>query len=221
MCGRFSLAVETQVIAELFEVPAGTFEWQPRYNIAPTQPCPVITSADNMRTLSLMRWGLIPHWSKDKKMAFQMVNARAETVKSKPSYRDSFRKRRCLIPTDGFFEWKKGSAGKTPYRATLQNGKPFAFAGLWDSWKDEAGNEIRSFTILTTESNSLIRPLHDRMPVILKKEDEALWLDTTITELQKLDPLLKPYPEAEMKLYEVSPIVNTWKNDTPDCINPL
>ncbi|MCE5317715.1 MAG: SOS response-associated peptidase [Parachlamydia sp.] len=219
MCGRFSLAVETHVISERFEVPSDTFDWHPRYNIAPTQPCPIITSTENVRTLSLMRWGLIPHWSKDNK--FQMVNARAETAKSKPSYRDSFRKKRCLVPADGFFEWKKGATGKVPYRATLTSGEPFAFAGLWDSWKDEKGNEIRSFTILTTDSNSLIEPLHDRMPVILKKEDEATWLDTSITELQKLDPLLKPYPATEMKLYEVSPVVNTWKNDTPECITTL
>lgn len=123
MCGRFSLAVETQVIAERFDVPAGTFEWHPRYNIAPTQPCPVITSNDNVRRLSLMRWGVIPHWSKDKN--FQTVNARAETAKSKPSYRDSFRKRRCLVPADGFYEWKKGASGKVPYRASLQSRKAF------------------------------------------------------------------------------------------------
>lgn len=220
MCGRFSLALETQVIMQRFDVPAGTFEWHPRYNIAPTQPCPVINASHDMRLLSLMRWGLIPHWSKDKKMAFELVNARSETAKSKPSYRDSMRNRRCLIPADGFFEWKKGASGKVPYRATLQNEEPFAFAGLWDCWKDEAGQQILSFTILTTESNPLIQPLHDRMPIILKKEDEAIWLDNSITDLSVLESLLKPYPAEEMKLYEVSSVVNTWKNDTPECITP-
>lgn len=220
MCGRFSLAVETIVIAERFKVPTGTFEWKPRYNMAPTQLCPTIAMLNNQPTLCLMRWGLIPHWSKEGKSPFQMINARAETLRSKPSYRESFFNRRCLVPADGFFEWKKGVSGKVPFRAALKNDQMFAFAGLWDIWQDGQGKQIPSFTIVTTESNSLVAPLHDRMPVILRREDESLWLDSEQHDPAKLETILKPYPTDEMKLYKVSPVVNTWKNDSPECIEP-
>lgn len=218
MCGRFSLGVDTQVIAERFEVAPGTFDWGPRYNIAPTQLCSTIIVSDNKRIWSQMRWGLIPHWSKEQKTAFQMINARADSVTSKPIYREIFKKRRCLVPADGFYEWKKTSRGKVPFRVTLNDEKPFAFAGLWDSWQDEKGVQLLSFTIVTTEANSLVAPLHDRMPLILKREDEAKWLDPSLQDTDKLEPLLKPYPAEDMKLYEVLPIVNSWKEDNPECI---
>lgn len=221
MCGRFTLTVEKSVIMERFGLSSANIVWQPRYNIAPNQPCPTVIDNGSELLLQLMVWGLIPHWSKDKKNAFQMINARAETVKTKPSFRDSFRNRRCLVPADGFFEWKKTDAGKIPYRATLRTGGLFALAGLWDTWMDEKGDEIKTFTILTTEANSLLATLHDRMPVILKREDEARWINPSIQESEEVEKLLKPFSANEMALTEVSAIVNSWKNDTPDCIIPV
>lgn len=220
MCGRFSLAVEFKAVVERFDATAEGIEWHPRYNIAPTQPCLTVAEEHHRRHILWMDWGLIPHWSKDKKMGFQLINARVETIKTKPSFRESFRLRRCLIPADGFYEWKKLPKGKIPYRITLKNGEPFAFAGLWDVWKDEHGNEIKTFTILTTQANELLQPLHDRMPVLLRKEHEALWMDTSLQDLAQLDPIFIPYPADQMKMTEVSQAVNSWKNDTVDCITP-
>ncbi len=218
MCGRFSLPVDIQAVANRFEAFLGKGDWKPHYNIAPTQLCLTVVAEAQGRIIQPMSWGLIPHWSKDKKMAFQMINARAETVKSKPSFRESYKHKRCLVPADGFFEWKKESQGKVPYRATLKTGELFALAGLWDAWRDEQGQEIKTFTILTTAANSLLAPLHDRMPVILKRADEAAWLDPRLSDPAQLDALIGSYPAEEMMLYPVNSVVNSWKNDTPECI---
>lgn len=219
MCGRFSLAIDIKEIKERFHI-ADTVEWEPRYNIAPTQPCLTIAEERKAPHLMLMNWGLIPHWSKDKQVGFQLINARVETVKTKPSFKESFLHRRCLIPADGFYEWKKIAGEKIPYRITLKTEEPFAFAGLWDEWRDEKGVTVKTFTILTTQANELLEPLHDRMPIILRKEDEALWLNAKLDDLTKLDPLFEPFPKESLKLTRVSSVVNSWKNDTKECIKP-
>jgi len=221
MCGRFSLAMEAFIISQRFEVPFGIPEWQPRYNIAPSQRCLAIYMEKNQRVLEPLVWGLIPHWSKDKKSGFQMINARAETLNSKPTFRSLIQTKRCLVPADGFFEWKKTAAGKIPFRVALKSGELFAFAGLWDSWQDENEKVIKSFTIITTEANTLVSQLHDRMPVILKREDEGRWLDPVIHDYDKLEPFFRPYASEGMTLYEVPSLVNSWKNDSPACIHRL
>lgn len=219
MCGRFSLTIESSLILERFGIPIP--EWHPRYNIAPSQPCPIVFMEDGIRKIAAMNWGLIPQWSKDKNHDYSMINARVETVQSKPSFKKLFQTRRCLVIADGFYEWKKTAEGKIPYRITLKSGEPFAFAGLWDEWRGEQGEGIKSFTILTMESNSLVNAIHDRMPIILKKENENLWLDLDSHQEQvKIEEALTPYPANEMRLYPVSSIVNSWKNDTVSCIQP-
>lgn len=219
MCGRFTLTVETIVISERFHVPLA--EFKPRYNIAPTQPCLAIIIGDNQRTAKQMTWGLIPHWSKGKKSPYPLINARMETLEEKPLFRECLKKRRCLIPADGFFEWKKTASAKIPYRVTLKNKELFSFAGLWDTWKGENEELIESFTIITTEANSLVSELHDRMPLILNREDEELWLNTVVQEPAKLKTLMHTYPAEKMQIYPVSSAVNSWKNDTPACIQKV
>lgn len=159
MCGRFTLTVESIVVAERFEASLKDIQWQPRYNSAPSQPSLIIIIENTHRQVVTMTWGLIPYWSKEKKSGYQMINARIETVKSKPRFRRLFQTRRCLVPADGLFEWRKTKAGKIPYRITLKNGKLFAFAGLWDVWQGENEEKINSFTILTSDSNSIVKKL--------------------------------------------------------------
>ena len=221
MCGRFSLATNLSQIARRFEVEESQIEWNPRFNIAPTQMTFVVVEDANKRSLVPMAWGLIPHWSKDKKLGYSMINARSETVMSKPSFRESIKKRRCLIPSDGFYEWQQTSQGKLPYRFTMKDHHVFAFAGLWDSFKEDNGNEIKSFTILTTVANALSAQLHDRMPVILPRERESLWLDSSMEDPEKIQTFFKPYPAEEMSMFRVSTIVNSWKNELPDCLLPV
>lgn len=196
---------------------------RPRYNLAPTQPGPVIVAEDD-RVLDLYRWGLIPYWAKSPKLEFDTTNARAETVATASAYRQPFQRQRCLVPADGFFEWQSDpinpkKAPKTPMYITLASEEPFAFAGLWDIWKDAEGREIRSFTIITTTPNDLIRPIHNRMPVILKRQDEDAWLDPTARP-DHLLRLLAPYPAGEMTAYAVSPLVNSPRNDTDAVLAP-
>jgi putative SOS response-associated peptidase YedK len=220
MCGRFTLTAELIILVEHFGTPMPSLEWKPRYNIAPTQSCLTVKIENDAKIMTPMVWGLIPHWSKDKKSAYSMINARVETVKDKPTFRQLFKTQRCLIPADGFFEWKSTQEGKIPFRIVLKTGSIFSFAGLWDQWKDEKGTVMESFTILTTQANPLVQHLHDRMPVILKKEDEDRWLDLHLQDQDFLNILVQPYAEKNMKLYEVSPLVNSWKNESPDCIRP-
>lgn len=220
MCGRFTLTGEANIFLERFDVPFK--EWLPRYNIAPSQSCPIIFMEKGIRKLEAMNWGLIPHWSKDKNHGYSMINARVETLQSKPSFKNLFQTNRCLVIADGFYEWKKTAQGKIPYRITLKSGEPFAFAGLWDEWHGEKGEEIKSFTILTTESNPLVHELHDRMPVILKRENEDRWLNSNLPKDQaSLKQVLTQYPASEMRLYSVSRIVNSWKYDNLSCIQPI
>ena len=222
MCGRFTLSAPAEVVAELFELveePALT----PRYNIAPTQPAPVVLWNRELkqRQFDLLHWGLIPVWADDPSIGSRMINARAETVGMKPAFRSAFRHRRCLIVADGFYEWQKLQRGKQPFYIRMENGGPFALAGLWECWEGADGTAIDSCTILTTEPNEVLRPLHNRMPVILYPQDYGRWLDAEIREADSLKPLLCPYSGEEITVYPVSTRVNDPANDSPACIEPL
>lgn len=178
---------------------------------------------EEIRLCRLIRWGLVPHWAKEEAIGYKMINARAETIAEKPSYRKSFERRRCLVLADGFYEWQKvdGLKQKIPMRIMLKNKEPFAFAGLWDVWKKPDGGELRSFTIITTEPNDFMKAIHNRMPVILRQKDEEMWLDPDLKDTSKLLPLLVPFASKEMDAYEVSTIVNSPQNDDPQCIAPV
>lgn len=213
MCGRFVRHTKPSVYATLFEVdsvPAG-----PSYNIAPTQPVAAVRMQDDRRQCVLLRWGMIPFWAKDKKTSY--INARAETVIAKPAFRNALNKRRCLVLADGYYEWRTEGKAKQPFYFHLRDGQPFAFAGLWDCWKG-AEEPIESCTIITTDANDLSRPIHDRMPVMLTREGCALWLDPDIEDREVLQELLKPYPREAMACYAVSPLVNSPRNNCPECI---
>lgn len=217
MCGRFTLTVDPadlQMMLELGEVPV---EWQPRYNIAPTQPVAVVTSAEN-RKVEIFQWGLIPSWSKDPSMAGRMINARSETLHEKPAYRVPFARKRCLILADGFFEWKALDQGKQPYFIQLQSRQPFAFAGLWDHWSAPDGGEKLTCSIITCEPNDLMAEIHNRMPAILDRTTMWDWLDPLASPVA-LRALLVPY-EGAMKAYPVSKLVNKPGYDSPECIKP-
>jgi putative SOS response-associated peptidase YedK len=191
-----------------------------RYNIAPTQPVPVIRQTPEGRQLAMLRWGLVPYWSRDMRGGTRMINARAESVATKPAFHAAFQQRRCLVPADGFYEWKKPSPKqRDPYLIYLKDGELFAFAGLWESWKGPEG-VVETCSIITTDANELVRPLHDRMPVILATRDYDKWLDAGIEDPAQLEPLLKPYPASEMALRAVNPIVNNARNEDPRCVEP-
>lgn len=220
MCGRFTLTSLPKVVAQLFDLPAVP-ELDPRYNIAPTQGVAVVRAGSDGRRLDLLRWGLIPSWVKDVKQAPTLVNARVDTLQEKPSFRGAFRSRRCLIPADGFYEWKTIGGKKQPMYFTMNDGAPFALAGLWERWEGPDGTVIESCTTLTTEPNAVVSPIHDRMPVILPPEAYALWLDPRVTEPQRLVPLLGSYPAEAMRVHAVSPQVNSASAEGPACIEPF
>jgi putative SOS response-associated peptidase YedK len=221
MCGRFTLTIDPSLLREAFpgfEVPG---DLAPRYNIAPTQPVAVIAN-DGQQQIQMFRWGLIPHWAKDPKIGNRMINARAETVAEKPSFRNAYRRRRCLVLADGFYEWRKepGQKRKTPMYIRLQSGRPFGFAGLWETWQPDGGEALRSCTIITTTPNELVAPIHNRMPLVLAPEAYELWLDPAEQAPDRLDPWLGPYPASEMTAYPVSTLVNNPRNDSAACIVP-
>lgn len=217
MCGRFSIFTPAETLKGRFNV-LRTAEFMPTYNAAPTQSLPVIMNNEPM-TIDLCRWGLIPSWAKEQKIGNKMINARAETLLKKPSFRDSFKRRRCLVLTDGFYEWEKTSNQKIPYRISMRDHDPFAFAGIWDVWRTPEGKTLRSFSIITTEPNELMRPLHNRMPVILTKENERRWLQDIDT--QEAQTMLEPYPFDDLEAYPISTLVNSPRNNSEDIINPL
>jgi putative SOS response-associated peptidase YedK len=220
MCGRFSLGASATTLASHFNVQE-TLEVAARHNVAPTQEIlTVIQPAGATRQLSRMRWGLIPAWAKDPTIGGKLINARAETVATKPTFRRPLRERRCLIPTDGFYEWEAQGQRKRPWFIRRRDGRLFAFAGLWDHWSDPVGKPVESCTIITTTPNDLIQPFHHRMPVILASNDYDLWLDGGIQDVDCLLPLLAPYPPQEMTAYPVSPRVNNPANDSPACKAP-
>ncbi len=221
MCGRYTLTSGLTILQRRFGFSAEQIRLEPRYNLAPGQEAPVVICEKN-NTFRMMRWGLVPFWAKEASIGYKMINARAETLPQKASFRKPFRERRCLILADGFYEWRKaeGKGKKIPIRFVLPSRKPFAFAGLWDIWKKPDGSLLHTFTIITTQANELLRPVHDRMPVILQPEDEDLWLDPNLKDVTRLTPLLTPYPANALEAYDVSTIVNSPKNDVPECVQP-
>lgn len=224
MCGRYSQSQSAQIIAQAFQVD-NVPTLKPRYNIAPTQSVPTVlqTSASTNRQFKMLHWGLIPSWAKDQKMGARLINARAETVAEKPAFRSAFKHRRCLVLADGFYEWQQqeDKKQKQPFYIRLSDRYPFAFAGLWEHWEDATGEEIESCTLLTTEPNELMCPIHNRMPVILDPKDYDLWLDSEVKKSELLEPLLRPYPSEEMTAYPVSKAVNKPSNDSTECIESI
>lgn len=219
MCGRFTLQITPEMLAEIFGLSETPQSLAPRYNIAPTQQIPIIRQlADSANHLSFAHWGLIPSWAKDKSIGNHMINARAETVHEKPSFRHAVKYRRCLIPSSGFFEWRKDGNIKIPLYIHLKDSSPMVYAGLWESWKSPEGDNLESCTILTTAANKLIEPLHDRMPVILHPQEYNHWLNRDITDPAEFQTLYHPYPAETMDAYEVSTEVNNPRNDSPSCI---
>ncbi|MEW6300339.1 MAG: SOS response-associated peptidase [Thermodesulfobacteriota bacterium] len=219
MCGRFTLTTDLERLEERFGFRAAALAYAPRYNIAPSQPVLAVIAAEERRA-GFLRWGLIPSWAKDASMGDRLINARAETVAEKPSFRRALQKRRCLVLADGFYEWKKEGKRKTPMYITLKGREPFGFAGLWETWRAPSGENIHSCTIITTAPNRLLETIHNRMPVILPREQETLWLDRTVEDPAVLTAVLAPYPAEEMEAYAVSPVVNSPANDSPACIAP-
>ncbi len=220
MCGRYALAASKGKLAEKFDLSGELPDLTPNYNVAPTQSVATILGDGEERWLELMRWGLIPSWADDPGIGARMINARSETAAEKPSFRSAFKKRRCLIPTDGFYEWQKTNGTKRPFHIRLQDGDPFALAGLWEIWQDEDGLEVHSCTILTTEANDLLASVHGRMPVILNPENYDFWLDPDAQEKEPLISLLEPYPSEAMEAYPVSRFVNSPSNNDPSCVEP-
>jgi putative SOS response-associated peptidase YedK len=219
MCGRFALAADPELIQQKFDLSSVPEGVTARYNIAPSQPVALITNEDSA-TLTFHRWGLIPSWSKDPAIGNRMINARSETAHEKPSFRSAFKRRRCLIPATGFYEWTKQGQSKVPMYIHLRDHELFAFAGLWEVWHSPEGDEIRTCTILTGEPNDVVRPLHNRMAVILHEDDYDLWLSPDELPADALKPLLRPYEAERMDAYEVSTLVNKPTNDLPECIVP-
>ena len=225
MCGRYTLSVPLSILIDTFDVPPPGFEYVPRFNIAPTQEVPVVAQDERGRRMGLLRWGLVPSWAKDPAMGSRLINARSETVATKPAFRSAFARRRCLVPADGFFEWKKGdgsqgkSAPKTPYWIHPADGSFMAFAGLWERWEAPEGDLLHTYTILTTPASPAIHHIHPRMPVILPQGAWAPWLDSS-TDHEVLGSLLNP-PEGEvLRAHPVSTLVNSPRNDLPECITP-
>jgi putative SOS response-associated peptidase YedK len=198
MCGRFVLISDLKDIQDNFNVQDVLCEHQPNWNIAPAQLVPVVICHNGSNQLVCYRWGLIPSWSKDPSIAGMLINARAETVDQKPSFRDAFKKKRCLIVADGFYEWKNEANGKEPLYFYLKSGRPFGFAGLYETWKSPDKKKINTCVIITTSANELIKPFHDRLPVILSKDKERVWLDSDVADVSALLSILKPYPPDEM-----------------------
>lgn len=221
MCGRYSLAMDLDKLDERFTFRGSGLILEPRFNIAPTQEVLTVINDGSENQARLMKWGLIPSWAKDPSIGNRMINARAETVMEKPSFRQAFRKRRCLVIADGFYEWRRAGKLKIPMRIMLKTGEPFGFAGLWETWKSGDDVVIHSCTIVTTEANSLLAPVHNRMPVILPRDAESLWLDAEDGDAGELRELLLPYDASEMEMYQVSPLVNSPRNDSENLITPI
>lgn len=249
MCGRFALRAPVSVIAEQFsllEVP----ELQPRFNIAPTQPVAVVRAVPDAggkgdspifashlprehgarpsakigtvpRQLAMLRWGLIPSWADEPAIGNRLINARAEGVAEKPAFRAAFRRRRCLVVADGFYEWKREGKRRQPFFIRMANDRPFGFAGLWESWEGPDHSALETCTLLTTDANSVVRPVHDRMPVIIGPEDYDQWLDLANEQPQPLLPLLHPYSPERMEAYPVSTLVNSPAHEDPRCVEPI
>jgi putative SOS response-associated peptidase YedK len=221
MCGRVALTAPASTITEIFQVDVLP-EVLPRYNVAPTQQVAAIVDADGAREMTTLRWGLVPFWAKDIKVGYRMINARSETVRKKPSFRAAFKRRRALILADGFYEWQRiDKKTKIPHVIGMADGRPFAMAGLWERWTDtETGDELRSCTIVTTEGNALMKPIHDRMPVILPPTRWQEWLDPENADLDALEAMLTPAPADQRRARRVSTRVNNARHEGPGCQDP-
>ena len=217
MCGRYTLIADLGDLAQRFEFDGSDFSYDPGYNIAPTESVLTVRNVEG-REAAFMRWGLVPFWAKDPKIGARMINARAETVAEKPAFRNALKRRRCLVLADGYYEWQKTPVGKRPFRIILKSGEPFAMAGLWETWRDPQGSVVPSCTIITTAANDFIAPIHNRMPVILPREKEELWLDLDIEDATVLTHMLAPSQDEGMDAYEVSTLVNYAGNDGPEVI---
>ena len=220
MCGRFVRGSSISEIADEFNADYTGIDIKPSYNITPGQNIVLVTGQGG-KNIVLCKWGFIPSWSKDPSIGNRMINARSETVAEKTAFRGAFRKQRCLIAANGFYEWRKTGSGKTPVYISLRSRGIFGFAGLYSTWISPAKREICTTTILTTNANKVLENIHDRMPVIISRENESIWLDYTIADKEALEPLLKPYPSEEIRLTEVSKYVNSPRNDSSDCIKPI
>ena len=220
MCGRFNLFTSVEIIMDEFNIEKVLFKGPPSYNISPGSDVASIHYEEG-RVLSPMRWGLIPSWANDPSIGYRMINARAETLDEKNSFKVPFKRSRCLIPAHGFYEWKKHGRVKMPYHIRMVNRKPFTFAGLYDVWRSPDGADVRSCTIITTDANETVSPIHDRMPVIIPGGDHSVWLDPVMRDVDVLRSLLKPYDSSEMEAYEVSQLVNSPSNDSEELVEPL
>ena len=221
MCGRYSLVASIAELEGRFGFDGTDAAYSPSYNIAPTQGVLTVVTENEEKRAARMRWGLIPSWAREASIGSRMINARAETVAEKPSFRTALRRRRCLVLADGFYEWRRTGADKRPMRVTMASGEPFAFAGLWDTWRDPQDGTVTSCTIITTGANDLLRSIHDRMPVILQREQEDLWLAQDVREPDVLREVLTPYDPGAMMAYEVSTLVNSPANDGPELSVPV
>jgi putative SOS response-associated peptidase YedK len=220
MCGRYTDTRRDKAFLARFGVQAD-FIFTPRYNIAPTQEASIIVQEENGSfNLRQARWGLVPSWAKDAKIASNLVNARSETIATKPAFRTAYRKRRCLVLADGFYEWRKIPGGKEPTHIRMHEGKPFAFGGLWESWRTPDGLALETFCLITLPPNDLCARIHNRMPLIVPEPNAAEWLDGKSSG-ESISELLKPYPSAEMECYPVSALVNSARNETAECVRPL
>jgi putative SOS response-associated peptidase YedK len=221
MCGRFTLAADPSELGDEFEGVQFPQGLGPRYNVSPSQPVLAIRN-DGKQQADFLVWGLVPSWAKDASIGSRLINARGETLAEKPAFRGAYKYKRCLIPADGFYEWKaeQGRKTKTPYAIRMKGGRPFAFAGLWDEWHSTDGSVLYSCTIITTTPNALMAPIHNRMPVILQRQDYDEWLDRSPRPAGTLDTLLRPFPGELLEAYPVSTLVNSPSNDSPECIRP-
>ena len=221
MCGRFTLTADQDSFEDRFSLTRFDLGWAPSFNIAPTQEVLTVTNDGGENRPELMRWGLVPSWAKDPKIGNRMINARSETLAEKPSFRTAFKRRRCLIPADGFYEWKREGKAKKPMLITANPGGLFAFAGLWETWKQPDDSWLLTCAIITTSANEFMKSIHDRMPVILPRESEASWLDPEEQDTAMLSELLLPYDSDRMEAYEVSTLVNSPRNNFPEVIEPV
>lgn len=220
MCGRFDIHSAIELIAKIFQIDSITFDIRPSYNVAPTQDIPIVISDGKKNILLVSHWGFLPFWAKEKKTAYSMINARAEGVDTNKSYKDAFINHRCLIPADGFYEWLKQDKVKIPYYNRLKSKNPMGFAGLYNNWKSPEGEIICTSTIVTTDANELMKPIHNRMPVILHQDDFKLWLNPNEHDKDVLMPILKPFPSEELEVYRVTPKVNSFKFNKSENIEP-
>jgi putative SOS response-associated peptidase YedK len=223
MCGRFVQASPFHVVAEAFNIGAGPGDVPSRYNIVPGQLVSAVIrkAGEDRNRLVQFRWGLVPSWAKDPSVGNRMINARVESVAEKPSFRDAFLLRRCLVVADGFYEWRREGRTRIPYFVHLKSGRPFGIAGLYETWTPPSGEPVRTCTIITVPANEFLKPIHDRMPAIIPRDREDLWLDPSVRDKTRLLEILRPYPAGELEVYEVSRAVNSPRSDSPDLIKPL